>query len=464
MSAQQPNAILAINSLDRYITSGAPEKTFFEADWAQDALNIVIKQSQPVGASRPRIGSVLSASNLSINPNSPVGGPIVTQIQYTTQNGYSILAGGIYTVLSLGDTNWAFIGAGSATPAIGTVFQATNNGIGNGSVKWVSVAYLSKPTIALQIAFVKVKQYTYSSTNSQQPFANYLRGQYDNFEPYSNNFIIQSPGALIYGYITKIIVSQIQLQYNIPTVNFDINDTFYITLFDTGIEYKIVIPYGFYYPDELAAVIQTTIAGIAGLSAAMIDVKFDPRIGFKFESLSTPKKAFYFPSLDEIEALPNSTTALVTNALKTYRLLGMTVGNSEFAEDVGNVTYQNSTEYPIFLYTPYIDFYSDVLTNYQSVKDTNTSVSKPKGLIARVYLSGGGSVQTTNPASETLGSRAFVVVLDLNSPKIIKWSPDVAVPSIDFQLRDCYGDLIPGGVSNNSTEFQMTLLCIEGNE
>jgi hypothetical protein len=51
---------------------------------------------------------------------------------------------------------------------------------------------------------------------------------------------------------------------------------------------------------------------------------------------------------------------------------------------------------------------------------------------------------------------------DLNTPKVIQWSPDVAVPSIDFQLRDCYGDLIPGDVERYPTEFQMTLLCIEG--
>ena len=31
---------------------------------------------------------------------------------------------------------------------------------------------------------------------------------------------------------------------------------------------------------------------------------------------------------------------------------------------------------------------------------------------------------------------------DLNNCKVIKWTPDVAVPSIDFQLYDQYSDLI----------------------
>ena len=79
-----------------------------------------------------------------------------------------------------------------------------------------------------------------------------------------------------------------------------------------------------------------------------------------------------------------------------------------------------------------------------------------------MYLSGTGNIQDTTNTS-TLGSRAFVVTADLNSPKIIRWSPDVAVPSIDFQLVDCYGALIPVGYGFQ-TEFQMTLLCSEGND
>jgi hypothetical protein len=299
---------------------------------------------------------------------------------------------------------------------------------------------------------------------ANQPFANYLVSQYENNKPYSNDFTIQSPGALIYGYISRIVISQIQLQYNIPTVCNDLNDTFYISLTPippaAPVNYKIVIPHGFYYPDELAAALDIIMASQAGISAAGIDVSFNERDGFTFRSDSVPATKFYFPSIAEVETIPNITDDLVINVVKTYRLLGMTVSNSEVTASQN--TKQISTEYPIFLYTPYIDFYSDVLTNYQSIKDTNTSIAKPKGLIARVYLSGGGNVQTTNATADTLGSRPFVVVTDLNSPKIIRWSPDVAVPSIDFQLRDSYGDLIPNLPANNSTEFQMTLLCIEG--
>ena len=135
----------------------------------------------------------------------------------------------------------------------------------------------------------------------------------------------------------------------------------------------------------------------------------------------------------------------------------MTISNSIPAVN------QTSFDYPNFLYTPYIDIYSDVLTNYQNIKDTNTSIPKPKGLVARIYVSGTGQIQTTGSIS-ALGTEAFVMTSDLNTPKVIRWTPDVAVPSIDFQLLDQYGDLIPGPEQGYSTEFQMTLLCVEGRD
>ena len=288
------------------------------------------------------------------------------------------------------------------------------------------------------------------SGRANQPFSEYLVGQYFRRAPYSNNFTISSPGALIYGYINRIVVSQIQIQYNIPTIINGVNDRFLVS--DTNDLYPVTIPYGYYVPDELAAALETQINAVPELALLNISVVYDTLNGFRFEGSDD----FYFPDLNEIEADPGETAETKTIALKAYRLLGMNVENS-----IAN-TEQISQVFPNFLYTPYIDFYSDILTNYQNMKDTNTSIAKPKGLIARVYLSGNGNLQDQT-ATMALGSAPFVVTADMNSPKIIKWTPDVAVPSIDFQLRDCYGDLIPTTPTTDSlsTEFQMTLLCVE---
>jgi hypothetical protein len=270
---------------------------------------------------------------------------------------------------------------------------------------------------------------------------------------------------LIYGYIRKIIVSQVQIQYSVPTVILGKNDTFYISVsaFPAGgfISYPITIPYGFYYADELAATLQQLIRARDAVRFAGFLVTFVPRNGFVFIN-SAANRNIGFPFPEEVRETIFLSRAQTDIIYKTYKLLGINNRN----EDFGNI--QTSATYPEFLYTPYIDFYSNVLTNYQKIKDTNTSVTSPKGLVARVYLSGVGGVSTSSSVGTTgravgqLGTEPFVMTADLNFPKVIMWTADQTVTAIDFQVRDCYGDLLPGAQEGFNTEFQMTLLCTEG--
>ena len=394
-----PSAILAINSLDRYITDKYNSYTQFVATCAQGAFQVTFIPSVLNGT--PTVGGILNYAA----PTIPAG-TIITAFDPITN---------IFTI---------------------------NN---------ATTATIDPPGgIILQTVVVRV--------SNNQPVQNSLDSQFNDAPPYSNNFTIQSPNSLINGYINKIVVSQIQLQYNIPTVCLGKNDLLMIG-FPTylGIV-PIVITEGFYYADELAAFLDIQINANATLAPLMIGVVFEPRDGFVFTSHANPPVNFYFPSIPLLSAFLSADR--VQNALKCYRLLGITVKNSDSAP---LVTVQTSYDYPNFLYTPYIDIYSDILTNYQKIKDTNTSIPKPKGLVARIYVSGTGQIQVTGSTS-ALGTAPFVMTSDLNSPKVIRWTPESAVPSLDFQVLDQYGDLIPGAERGFSTEFQMTLLCIEGRD
>jgi len=388
---QSANAILAINSLDRYITTTTDIQTNIEADWllaAPTTLNL-------------------------ISGNALVGATL-----YHVGDGFPL---GVVTIVSV----------------VGTVI----------TINTPVTANSGGPIVLTQIFLVD---------NATQPRSNALVGQYRNLPPYCNNFTITSPGALIYGYIDKIVVSQIQVQYNIPTVCFGRNDTLVIewTIGTTQNIQAITIPFGFYSPDDLAAAVQALITSSPTLGFLQMVVSFDIRDGYTFTSNNGTNFSFAGPDV----LIDNAyTTSQINRVLKTYRLFGMNFENSEITAQSTQISF----EFPNFLYTPYIDIYSDVLTNYQNVKDTNTSTAKPKGLIARVLLSGVGNPQYTT-GSAALGTTPFVMTADLNSPKVIQWSRDVAVPSIDFQLRDCYGEFIPGDIERYPTEFQMTLLCIEG--
>jgi hypothetical protein len=385
---QHSNAILAVNSLDRYITSLRTfSLTLNGCLWSTIEPTVVLWNFQ---GQTPVVGATVTSTG--------VGWPAVpVTITYVLNTTFGI-----------------------SQPI------TADNGPGPGD-----------PVIV-----------TYSLTNAITPTSNSLIGQYTNIEPYSNNFLISSPGALIYGYLNKLIVSQIQLFYNIPTVSFSKNDVFIIAL-PVGPTYvPITIPYGFYPPSDLAAALQSLINANPTLTPLNMTVTFDARDGFTFTSVASSN--FYFPNPATVTGNPQQ----LERIYKTYRLLGITLSNN-VAE-----TFQVSSVYPNFLYTPYIDIISDVLTNYQDVKDSTTATSKFKGLIARVYLSGTGNIQSTSN-NNSLGIEPFVMTADLNTPKIIQWSPDVAVPSIDFQLYDQYSELIPGPAEGFSTEFQMTLLCIE---
>lgn len=323
--------------------------------------------------------------------------------------------------------------------------------------------------------------------NSNQPFSNVLLAQYLNQPPYSSDFQITAPNALINGYIDRIIISQIQLQYYVPTVVPGQNDLieFYIETASGSGSYEFAtfdLPYGFYSPQQLATMLQVFLnVEIYDDAQGKFSVVYNQgipetytNIGFTV-TLEDNGRRFYFPA-----PAINAPVLESERLLKTYKLFGITSQNSE--PQIEQLSYQA----PVFLYTPYIDIYSDALTNYQKLKDTDSSTTRRKGLIARLYLSGVGSPQfstyntirtldengallSTTTTSNCLGAEPFVLTYDLNNPKVINWTPDSAVNSLDFQLRDCYGDLlfnaVPAGVPGTgevfNTEFQMTLLCIE---
>jgi len=410
--AQQPSAILAINSLDRFITNHIDKPYSFQAIWIAGSFSLIY-QSGPT----PIVGSVFPR-----DAPQPPDIPVPTPPNYTP------------TVIIA----W--------NPALNTV---TLNKQVTGTVIVPTDTYW---TINTQIPLLNnslIQQY-----KATLPFFQTL-SEYSPALPYGNNFILQSQSAYIYGYIKKIVVSQIQIQYGVPTVNTDLNDVFYIGDGNSPfVLTEIGLPNGFYTPDELAAVMQQTIrAEIPAFTT--FTVSFVENEGFVFQT-QNPAQSFYFPSPLELEFVENLNQREINAVLKTYRLIGMTVANSlDFTAVI-----QRSSNYPNFLYTPYIDIYSDTLTNYQKIKDTDTTISNQKGLVARAYVSGVGNPQTIN-GDTALGSSPFTVTLDLNSPKVIRWTPDVTVTSIDIQLKDQYGELLPGYEHGYLTEFQMTVLCIE---
>jgi hypothetical protein len=325
---------------------------------------------------------------------------------------------------------------------------------------------------------------TYADGNANQPVSSVLEAQYNNSGPYANKFSITTPNALMNGYINTIKISQIQLQYNLPNIIPEANDLLYVA-FETSpqsgdYDYREVgLPYGFYTPSEIAALLESELnLYVPELAPWQVNFTSSAGVDFGFSVVSDNQDGlrFYFPTPNELRTNAMVQEVRLTRYLKACKLLGFNTFNSN-PSNIGQV----SRAAPDFLYTPYIDIFSDALTNYQNLKDTDSSTIRRKGLIARIYLSGVGSPQVSTNAftdqnglivtpSTALGCNPFILTYDLNTPKIIKWTPDTAINSLDFQMRDCYGDLlfnydtnVPFGTATEvfNTEFQMTLLCVE---
>jgi hypothetical protein len=302
--------------------------------------------------------------------------------------------------------------------------------------------------------------------------------------PSCNNFSITSAGALIYGYIRKLVVSDLQIQYNVPTICPNLNDQLVMLYNYLGESYSIflTIPFGWYTPNELAGTLQLLIrSSNIGLIDSGFTVTYNGGAageGFIFtSSLPVIDMKISFPSGGQLATLAGLNPAInVINCLKMYRLLGITVSNN-FIPGNTPVNIQTSTASVNFLYTQYIDIVSVELTKYQKIKDTDSSATKQSSMIARVYLAGQSGIQyltnglPTGTTDDILGSRPFTLTQATPNAKVIRWSADEAVNSLDFQLRDQYGDLLfcfydsspefGEKVYSFNTEFQLTLLCVE---
>jgi len=310
-------------------------------------------------------------------------------------------------------------------------------------------------------------------------------------------FSIQSPGALINGYMTKLMITQLQMNYKIPTINTRNNRFVVYADNEAGdrVYHVVTLPIGFYNAIELAKVITTELQRFTGFETAVAtllavvdpvsdstgqvtDTNGQPLYDFTFTTQApeyrvnglliqvvdggfngSPVTAWGFldPTTDDAPF----TRELIRSCYRFYRVIGITQNNAEAVFDVDhpNEGFFIATDTINLLYTPYIDIQSFALTQYQTIKDTDTSSEKKAGLVARVYLSGVGQPDYLT-ATSALGAAPFWVTADLNNPKVVEWTKDVNVTNIDFSLFDQYGEPIFWTLAFN-TEFQMSLLVSE---
>ena len=262
----------------------------------------------------------------------------------------------------------------------------------------------------------------------------------------ANDFTISRNQALLYGYFTRLAITQILLEYRIPTIT-PRNNTLVLTTSPAQNIYTVTLPEGFYSATSLAAAIEQAVLALPGNPFA----GFTATAGNDFGGITLDSPGVQFI----VDAQYNNVPEDIYNASRTAITVGATPANLTTAANT------QVLGAPQLTYTRYIDLVSDRMTKFQRVKDATTKFPKNQtSIIARMYLTPPNqSNQIT--ATAGIGSVPFDICIDYNTPKHIKWSPDEAVNELDFRLYDEYGDLLYWDKDLAPTEFQLTVLASE---
>lgn len=261
----------------------------------------------------------------------------------------------------------------------------------------------------------------------------------------SSNWRTNFQQNILYGYFTRLGVSQIHLFWNLPTIIQGYNDTFTTVVVGTaGGTQTLTLDQGFYTPTSLAAEWQAKLQ--AAYPGGGFTVVYQALVGGFIISCGAGVQISFSPGpLDRVSALS-----------RFYYTVGLTPG---FTAPAGGTLV---TGPPPMLPTPFIDIVSDYLTKYQRVKDSTTLQSPTvSNVIARVYPTAPNTRASVADFNEN-GSAPFWICIDYNTPKFIKWSPDEALTNFDLRLLDNFGEELPFSLNGFfGVEYQLTLLASE---
>lgn len=288
---------------------------------------------------------------------------------------------------------------------------------------------------------------TLSDTTSQTA-AKLLGPLYsDAFLPATNNCIIQTKRNLIYGYMSRIALTQMNLTYRVPTVtassgNFIGNNLIGVTINGSPPQQVVIAP-GFYTSQGLAAAFQAALRATAGgfLSSAVVTAPTSQTVGYASSAQTGFLVNSGSVSINISFARLNTSAAVLANSTRAYRLLGINTGGT-WGNQIASQFVTLGT--PNLLPTDYVDVVSQTLTNYKDTKDANSSVQSPGSVLGRIWLTEDSSINgqtATNgyPDPNLLGAAPMNFCKTWYNPNWSQWSPNQAINSVDVTLLDMWG-------------------------
>ncbi len=258
-----------------------------------------------------------------------------------------------------------------------------------------------------------------------------------------NNLYINTQQTLIQGYFTRLALTELNMNWNIPNVNAR-NNTLTLRLYDgLGGEVDVTVSIGeaFYEPDALASLLQGAFqAEIAALPAPYPanygTIAFQWNISLLRFSINNPPGVAF-------SIIPRNKGA----ADDLCNLMGFGAIPSAALPSAAWIG-----GYASMQYTPYFDIVSRQLTKKQNVNDNSTSTNTGRNLLARIYLNPEGITNLplfvpdlTTPATLVPimpGCRPFTIRREFEVPKQIFWDTKEFLNVVDLSLLDYKGNIL----------------------
>jgi hypothetical protein len=336
----------------------------------------------------------------------------------------------------------------------------------------------------------------------------------------STELIINKQAPLLFGYMTRIALTEVNFNWNIPNVN-DVNGNMTIALwdmegFDTyediGLSGQLVgyrrinINPAFYTLPQLMEAVKTALNSEAGSFdyvdpfsswAALLDwdVSFSylgaQGASCTIEMTSTGRNMQFqiVPSTATYNPLPfdvSGASILPAKEDDLTFMLGLTPSVPRIIPSTGGSSCPAYKEimsgYASMQFTPYIDVVSRILTKNQLVADNDSSTASRRNKLARIYLTNEDittrvisatynlSGVLTASSDNALGTSPFSFRREFKYPKQIQWNNTENVDLLDLQVIDFRGRVLyqldtratnesVGGDDPDDIEF----VCTNGN-
>lgn len=300
-----------------------------------------------------------------------------------------------------------------------------------------------------------------------------------------NNFRVQTFGGnIVQGQINKIRVAEVYLPYDTPTIVQYQNDLLRIEVITvdgaTGANsfaiFNVVVPPGFYTATELAAAISGQFAALSGTLANLTCTVNTTTNAIVFTNTGVfnggagiPNYLYALQPISGQRQLSGSSnlnfwavpTLLWTLGFKNLYSAMSAYSGLQTPDDTQLPLlvpsgYPTVAPYPrsppgsffqaivatpfVGAYTQYIDICSPSLCQAQYVRDGNTNQNIiRRDLVSRVYIASEVSTTTGDPP----GTRPFIIHRQFKNAKIMKWTIERSIDSIDLALYDQYGQPLP---------------------